>query len=317
LYKEKLLRVIPENLLLTPININYVMYYLNDINESTNKLEIINQLNSYNYYYNKLKMEIYKKYKEKIKIRPKKNKNKNNNLSHNNYENNNIIINKNNNDNNNDNNKRNISTNDTKEKIDSDFDLEEILLNDLTLNIINNNNKIENEKTNEEYLKDFYNKTNNLSTQQLNDFNNQKLKTIEIIKPIIDKVLENTDNKIKNIIFGRELERRKQKEINEIEEKKLNNDIMQQILENKKITNMFGYDINNSDDLKKYLKEYHNSLYNYIENCDKNIKSLSMLAFNNKNIKILQKEKYVFKIFRDYKKKHHYNTNNNFKYKSR
>jgi len=65
---------------------------------------------------------------------------------------------------------------------------------------------------------------------------------------------------------------------------------------------MFGYDINNSDDLKKYLKEYHNLLYNYIENCDKNIKSLSMLAFNNKNIKMLKKEKYVFKIFRDYKK---------------
>jgi len=49
----------------------------------------------------------------------------------------------------------------------------------------------------------------------------------------------------------------------------LNNKIMQNILESKEETNMFGYNINNSDELRKYIKEYHNNLNTYIENCEK------------------------------------------------
>jgi len=35
----------------------------------------------------------------------------------------------------------------------------------------------------------------------------------------------------------------------------------------------------------------------YIENCEKNIKSSIMLSYNNKIIKMLEKEKYTFKLY--------------------
>jgi len=49
-------------------------------------------------------------------------------------------------------------------------------------------------------------------------------------------------------------------------------------------TNIFGYNINNTEELKKYLETYNNNLYKYISDVDKNIKSLSMLSFNTKKI---------------------------------
>jgi len=146
-----------------------------------------------------------------------------------------------------------------------------------------------------QYLKQFLDvgkiKDENIS------YNSEKLKIEKIIKPIIDNVLIKTMGIIKNNILGKEIEKRKELELKKLENMELNNKIMQNILESKEETNMFGYNINNSDELRKYIKEYHNNLNTYIENCEKNIKPSLMLSYNNKIIKMLDKEKYTFKIY--------------------
>jgi len=146
---------------------------------------------------------------------------------------------------------QNIDNNNIETYID-DFIIKETLKNDITSNILNNNLKYSHRELEKQHLKQFLD-IRKIENENVN-YNSEKLKIEKIIKPIIDNVLIKTMGIIKNNILGKEIEKRKELELKKLENMELNNKIMQNILESKEETNMFGYNINNSDELKKIYK---------------------------------------------------------------
>jgi len=272
-YKEELIKILPSNIFLTVDNVAIIMYNLNyffDDVMTKEKINFINYLNKTNEFYNNLKINIYKKLKNKIiKINNNLTTIKSNissnvdikiNKKHINIINTNIEI--------------------TPEDDDEIFFLKKVLKDDISTNI--NFNKLLNIKTNN-IPEEFRMEINDSKTlDYLNQ--NKKVDTKQIIEKILEKILDDVDHKIYNILLSKKIEKRKEQDFELKQQQIFNNNYLTQILAGEINTNIFGYDINNTEDLKKYLEIYNNNLYKYIQDVDKNIKSLSMLSFNVKKI---------------------------------
>jgi len=164
---------------------------------------------------------------------------------------------------------------------DSLFFLKKALKDDITTNVYFD--KILNIKTNNIPEEFRITENNNLEIQNYLK-QNTKIDKKQIIEKILEKILDDVEHKIHNILLAKKLEKRKEQDFEIQKQQIFDNNYLTQILLGEINTNIFGYNINNTEELKKYLETYNNNLYKYISDVDKNIKSLSMLSFNTKKI---------------------------------